>query len=337
MVPVIIRRRLRGTALHRAVYQRRWRRTMRRQCPQAMQPPEAAASLRLILGTARSGTSWLVETLARSQEPMRCLIEPLYKLRPKLLFSFEADRTALPYASHLPAAHPLLMAYRLAASGRVRMAELGVHKGLRRDDADASVCLVKEVHSLLATEALLKALPVPVIFVVRDPVFVCDSLFDRDGLESIYGVIEARHVTASRFVRRFVPDHAAALKEEHARIAQRKDPRMRTITERVLTVALIHAMFRQLAREHHSAHIVSYEKLCRVPYVTFQEVAATLGIAWDARAASFLDATMAETEESSDPHSVFRETDEQVERPLRFLKPKEAAQCREMLERTGLC
>ncbi|MBN1490087.1 MAG: hypothetical protein JXA69_09235 [Phycisphaerae bacterium] len=290
--------------------------------------------LRLILGVGRGGTTWLSRVLGETGMPIRLLLEGLFHLKPKLEFAPEGDHTAISYRPRLPEHHPLLCVYHAVATPMCDWTVFGLPFHLKREDPAWRLCLMKEVHSLLATEGLLHALQCPALFVVRDPVYVVDSLFARDGVTSIYLRHESQGVREARFFSRFIREDAVVRAWEA--IDSTEDDRERGIREKVLTVACMNRMFRVLASEMDHVRLVEYAVLCSQPEAEFERAAAFLGVDWDARAQAFLASTMHSDAEKHILQSVVRVTSEQLNRPLKFFADDEVDRCRAMLAECGL-
>jgi len=283
--------------------------------------------LRLILGVGRSGTSWVSQVLFKTPMPCRCFSEPLFHIVPPLPFQKSGDHTALGYQP-FQTGHPLLRAYQLLADRQFAGTAV---QTLQRNDAGWEACVVKEVHSLLGTEGLLRQWRTPTAFILRDPVYIIDSLFAAQTLQTIYLDHEVEAVQAGPFVERFVPKREAEIQRRFADAA-RREPRLRLILGKVLCVQLLQEMFSVLAAEFPSARVLRYEELCAAPRAGFLALAATLSIPWDDAMDAYLSHTTAADVTSSDPYSVVRNTSEQSARALKFLSASEAAACREALQ-----
>ena len=172
--------------------------------------------LRLILGVGRSGTTWTARVLGQTCTPTRLIQEPLFWMRPRLHLAAGYDHTAIPMASRLASQHRLLAAYRELTADTNVILRAGVRQ-LDRNDDDWQVCIVKEVHALLASEAIVHAFGLPTVLVVRDPVATADSILRTNGMNQEYLVAEATHslVTchcwAGSFGRRTTADQSGIL------------------------------------------------------------------------------------------------------------------------------
>ncbi len=281
----------------------------------------------MILGASRSGTSWVSQVFAKMSCRCRFFSEPLFHLTPRLPFHKEGDHTAIGYES-LSQDHPLLWAYRLVGHPQFDGSALKVSQ---REDADWKICLVKEVHALLGSEGLLSAWRTPMLFILRDPVYVVDSLFAAQGLETTYFDHEVKAVQAEGFLGRFAPGREAAVERVFADAA-RREQRLRILLEKVICTQLIHEMFAVLAKEFPCAKAMRYEEFCERPHEAFQLAAEALAVTWDEGMESYLRKTMQADGVSEDPYSVMRNTAEQKGRPFKFLSAEERLFCRSVLE-----
>ncbi|MEM7682286.1 MAG: glycosyltransferase [Planctomycetota bacterium] len=290
--------------------------------------------LRLVLGVGRSGTTWVGQKLAASPDGWRTQMELLLRLRPKARLGPGPDPAAMPYAEKLKPNHKMLTAYR-AFAGR---ACPFVPERLRGARPDAPVgVLVKEVHGLLASPALLHAMPqARALFVVRDPIRVADSLFDAQTLDAPYLWAESKHVRSTRFGRRVLGVRGMnAATEVFAEIDNASTARLRRVGDVAVTVALVQRLFESLASARpEQAQAVTYEALCADPAGGFEQGANFLGVELSS---VDLDATPIDTaSDSASPYSLTRDTGAQLGRPYRFLSAQEAAWCHGLVRGLGL-
>src|SRR5665213_1497924 len=145
-----------------------WAAKFRAQHPFVDRDAPHDGALRLILGVGRSGTSWVSNVLSKTTERSRFFSEPLFHLHPQLPFRTKGDHTSIGYNGNYDAG-PLLAAYQLVTHRQFEAANL---PGYERHDDDWKICLVKEVHALLGTEAVLRAWNTPVVFILRGPVYI---------------------------------------------------------------------------------------------------------------------------------------------------------------------
>jgi hypothetical protein len=291
-------------------------------------PPDMGA-LRLILGTARSGTSWVSKVLSKTGLPCRFSNEPLFHIQPRLQYHSHGDHTALSYNGNCDPS-PLLDLYRLAAHRQFDGAGL---PGNEREDPGWAICLVKEVHALLGTEALLRAWKVPVIFILRDPVYILDSMFAAQTLDTIYMDHDVRAVQEGAFLDRFAPGAQATVRAAMAENTGRPH-RPRVILEKLICAHLLQRMFTTLAGEFPHASAFAYEDFCAKPLETFPAAAKALNMPWDDAIAGYLQKTMKSNDQAAaDPYAVQRDTASQASREFMFLTPEEVSLCRSTLER----
>jgi hypothetical protein len=312
--------------LLRSFRTRRWQAAFQARYPglEAVAPEQQR--LRLILGVGRSGTSWVSQMLFKTPLRSRCFSEPLFHMTPRLPFHRKGDHTAVRY-ENIPARHPLLRAYGLLAHRQFDPA--GLH-GVVRDEAGWEICLVKEVHALLAAEGLLRAWGIPTVFILRDPIYVIDSLLAAQTLQTNYLDHEIEAVQEPAFLKRFAPDREEVLRRVFAEAA-RQEPRRQIIQRKVLCAQLLQEMFLALAAEFPCANTWRYEQCCQAPEPSFRAIAEALSIPWDdAMKKSLAETTQADAT-SSQPYSIVRNTAQQTDRPLKFFSSAEAALCRAAL------
>ena len=75
--------------------------------------PSDVSRLRLVLGIGRSGTTWIVNTLARVTLPIICFEEPLFHIRPKIRPLGGKDHTSTDLVSD---EHRIVKAYEIYQS-----------------------------------------------------------------------------------------------------------------------------------------------------------------------------------------------------------------------------
>jgi hypothetical protein len=306
----------------------RWAAKFRAKYPYADREPSESGKLRLILGVGRSGTSWVSKVLSKTTEPSRFFSEPLFHIHPQLPYRERGDHTAIGYNGSSDAG-PLLAAYQLVAHRQFDGAGL---PGGERNDAGWKICLVKEVHALLGTEAVLRAWKVPVVFILRDPVYILDSLFAAQTLETIYLDHEVLAVQEKEFLDRFAGGTQEAVRKALADNA-RWPRRRRVMLDKVICVQLLQRMFSALAVEFPRARTFAYEEFCERPMDTFQAAARALSIPWDETMAACLQESMrGDADAASNPYAVLRNTAVQKNREFKFLSPEETALCRSTLE-----
>jgi hypothetical protein len=253
-------------------------------------------------------------------------MEPLFHLEPRMPFHETGDHTAVDYRLFSPD-HPLLPAY----SRLTNRAPAASVRGLERDDEGWQLCLVKEVHALLGTEVLLRAWQTPILFLLRDPVYVVDSLFAAQTLQTIYLDHEAEAVQRDVFLSRFAPGRQNTIQQIFSGM-KKGESRERVILSKVLCTQLLQEMFLALSREFPCTRAFRYEQFCDAPIQTFKVAAKALSIEWDEDMEAYLSETMRADASSDDPYSIMRNTSGQKHRALKFLTAEETALCRAALD-----
>jgi hypothetical protein len=202
------------------------------------------------------------------------------------------DGRAIGYAKELGETHPLLRFYRMLAESNQDLVPR--RTGGEQDgtsDAEA-VFLVKEVRSLLATEALVRGLGCRAALFVNDPVLIVDRLFAHAGRSCEYLQPESSAVTDPAFCRRFLRREAHRVARIHRVVQRLPDYSERAVLLRVLAVALIQHMFRLLAARYpEQVTVVSYPSLHRHPQAFVDKAVAFYGPQARARAEAVLSSS----------------------------------------------
>lgn len=292
--------------------------------------------LRFVLGLARSGTTWIGRMLATSTTPLRYFEEPLHPLNPALSFSNVRSHTDISFYTKLEDSNRLVFAYKLLSLPDYDWISLGLQRSLRRNDKHFNFCLVKEVHSLLATEALLNKFQVPAIIVIRNPLYIVDSLFDAQTLSSIYLVYQNKLVLRDRFfLKKYFPKTKDKIRSTFSKIAGWPDGRRKIVQQRILMVSLMTKMLEQVAKNSKMAYLVRYEEICKYTQKSFPDMAKFLGFNWNEKSIDALSATM-NLKGIRDHYSVIRNTKQQINRPFRFLTQEEIKEAEEILKYCNL-
>ena len=290
--------------------------------------------LRLVLGLGRSGTTWSLEVLARCDDRLRVFIEPLHHLRPKITISNSPDRLASGYADALPGKHPLLRAYHdLGADHPPRTHQ---PSGALRHDVDApDAVLVKEVHALLATPAILGATRARAVVITRDPMRVADSIFNCQGVASPYLHHEFSACADSRLLGQIgTPAQTTRRLDAWNRIVQTADLVDRRALETIWAAAVVQRLLEHTA-ERWPGRVMTfaYEQAKQDPVAAFTAAAEHLGLRFGEQAAAFCEQTQSR-DESQDPYSIYRSTNN---RPAwRALSEPQRATASAMLEEADL-
>ncbi|NVM22267.1 MAG: sulfotransferase [Desulfobacterales bacterium] len=311
--------------------EREWLNAFQRSHPELFAYDGESDKLRLILGVGRSGTSWLSRVLSKSTTPLRFFNEPLHPFRPKLPFSNKYDHTAVPYCRSLGDDHPLVRVYKCLTLSDYDWDRLLPGKIICRDDRKFSFCLVKEVHALLATEALLKKLQCATLFITRDPVYVVDSLLSFRRLNAPIWQNESRYVRDGSFLVRYFPEEAYRIQKYYGKNARTFNKKKRIIMNKMLTVGIINKMLSSLADELDFVCHIRYEELCEDPEKIFKKAADFLSLDMEAGMLDYLSSTQKKNERDIGPYSIYRDTSQQLRRPLRFISDTEAEMGRTML------
>jgi hypothetical protein len=279
--------------------------------------------LRLIIGPGRSGTSWLSKVLAKTSSPITFLNEPLHPFRIKLTYGGKGDHTAVKYSKSLTLQSPLIKLYSLLLSHRDNWIQHLPADIVIRSDNKAKYTLIKEVHSLLATEALLNYFNCRTILITRNPVYVVDSLLSIEGLRTALWRAESKHVIDPEFMEGFNFSNKNKIIETLEKFQDSPDNRKGVIISKTVTIAMTNKMLKILAQRYANAVHITYEDLCSDPVERFKTLASFLNLERGSDFDNLLNDSFKKKSFSEDPYSIFRNTNEQLTRPLKFLKEEE--------------
>ncbi len=227
--------------------------------------------LRLVLGCGRSGTTWLARKLATTPSRIKYLEEPLQKLKPRLLLNnTHLDHLAVKPTPGDKTLKSLRRCYELCATEDVRWPEFMVSPP-SRNDPNADFFLVKEVHSLLASEALISYLPSKNIFITRNPIMSVNSLIARDGWNSLYLAYEEEIVSSTKFIDEYFPELRSEINGAWKAINSKRG-RERREFGLVFTVSLMNKLLLEVAEKSSSSTSVRYEDLLENPEVEFRRL-----------------------------------------------------------------
>jgi hypothetical protein len=217
--------------------------------------------LHLILGINGAGVNHLTQLLSQALPTSHYVHYPLVKFEPKLILSNQGDRLALPYHKELAADHPLNRVYRIYAERNPL--ETGQNATQWESETSQDTFLImKEVHGLLATEALLRELKCHVLFYLSDPVILAEQIFSREGPDTRYLDLESEAVMDFRFLKRFFSHDLRAVLHAYKLIMRLSSGRQRRMQMKIFTIALIQHMFRMLAvRYPELATVVDFARI----------------------------------------------------------------------------
>lgn len=268
--------------------------------------------LRLIRGINRSGTSWFLKILTQTSTPIKAINELLFSIKDIVIYKYPKciQNNCLDIffetSYSLPTTHPLIISYKGALEGKLKN-----NKRVLRNDKNWETCIIKDIHSLLATEALIRTFHCPTILLVRDPVYIVDSfLAIRQWQTAGKPNPETKLVITSN----------------------KEDTRLSTIIRMLISFHLIHKYFRTWAKLYPKyIRLIQYENLCKEPLNTFKDAAEFFCINWTNSMENYLNNTMKGTDTGA--YSIFRNTENQIKRPMKFLTSQEVKICRKLLRR----
>ncbi|MES9852251.1 MAG: hypothetical protein ABW170_10505 [Candidatus Thiodiazotropha sp. L084R] len=203
--------------------------------------------------------SLVTQLLSQTLPNSHFIHNPLAKFEPKLTLSNQGDRLACPYHKNLAGDHPLNRILRIYAEDNLRETN---HNLLLMENRSPPVTLLvlKETHSLMAIEALIRELQCHVLFYISDPVILAEQIFSREGVDTPYLYLESESIMDSQFLKRFLPNNIRAVLHAYKIIERLSSSRQRRVLKKIFTIALIQNMFSMLTvRYPELASVVDYE------------------------------------------------------------------------------
>lgn len=284
--------------------------------------------LRFIFGVGRSGTTWLGRVLGEAQQPICYLQEPFTYARPFYAFSDRHDRLALPPVARMSKRHPLAVLCRDVARPRhdfSRMLGRYAEQKVIRNDPDADLVLIKEVHALLAAPTLTSTLDAKAVTISRHPVYVVDSLFDYQDLSVSIWRSEQGLVRDDAFLAVVAGDNAGRVRDALDRYPDDGVNRENTIIGKALTTALISKHLKLAAERSPDILHLTYDDLCKNPHDEFARAASHLDLTLGERGDRFIrETTSLRAGDHHPTRTVHKDTGNQTSRPLKSLTRDEA-------------
>lgn len=292
--------------------------------------------LRLILGIGRSGTTWTGKVLSTTTTPIRFFEEPLYYIKPRFpsLWFNKHDHTAVNYIKTISANHYLYRTYKYLTTPKYSWKLLGVNESLKRNDIQSKFCLIKEVHSLLATETLLKKIDTKTIIITRDPIYIADSLFNAQKISTKYLVDETKMIKKNKPFLGYVlgKENLKKILKTFKIIKIIKNKREKIIFEKILTITILTKYLQKISHDSKKTYLISYEKLCQNPEKYFSEMSSYLSLGWNEKKFNEIKKASYTKKESNNPYSIHRNTKKQINHPLKILKQNEVRKINDLLK-----
>ena len=288
-----------------------------RVCDKLVDGPE----LRLVLGTGRSGTTWVADVLSATSTPLRYLSEPLYQWIPELKLSLENDHTAVRFGDVREQDHSLIDVYRSLAKPGMKWADhftIDARFKVKRDDGNFRYCLVKEVHALLDVENIASNLGCPIVLISRDPLRIVDSILYNQGPDVTLWENEFTYLRHEAVMNYYFRGRTQVIRDAADEIELCSN-REQIILKKIFCAFLLREIFRSVSSRLNNVEYIDYEDLCRSPVRILREIADFFGLEYESSIEPTLNHTMSETGEAYNPYSIFRNTKEKHCDQYKFL------------------
>ncbi len=293
----------------------------------------SSSQLRLVLGVARSGTTWIANTLAQTKTAIRYFEEPLYYIKPRLRFSTGGDHTAVNF-DNLCFSNRLLEAYKVLTNEKINLNNFIYDKLFKRNDKNYKYVLVKEVHSLLGAEFLAKNLNCKILFILRDIVTIVDSIFNAQTLKTPYLKNEYKYLRNSNFINFYFKDKKNAIHTKIDEINSLGDYRKKTILSEALVMLLIQHFFKLIVQKYQNCTLVNYEDIVINPDEAFLNISNYFSFDYEKGAFDF--SSKKDVYYGNPYYSISRNTKDLLSRKNKFLSDNEVEEIKEMISSLGL-
>ncbi|WP_319468945.1 hypothetical protein [uncultured Pseudodesulfovibrio sp.] len=269
--------------------------------------------------------------------PMRYLAEPVTYFKPFHEYDKNNnDQLARPYTAELPNNDPLVIRYNTLAAQHIDYTKIlprRVGEKVVRNDRNAELVLIKEVHSLLAAPGLVQVLNAPTVVISRNPIYVVDSLLAYQSIDVPIWRAEYNYVNDKCFLHSLYGESQAdTIFQALHEYPDDGIDRTNTIMGKALTVAIISSVLKRLADTSRLVKHVAYEELCLAPMSLYQECAKHLGIEMGEQGKAFLKETLQARSGKVHPtKTVHKDSRTQSTRPMKALTETEIDMLRELL------
>lgn len=244
---------------------------------------EQTNDLYFILGVARSGTTWIGNTLRRTDSSLRYLEEPLKAVKPPLYLSKKNDNVALPFAKNTFLDARFLTAYEAFCTSNFpyktffRNEYYNIYSQRNRIDKNSKITLVKEVHSLLGTEKILNNFKTKILFILRNPIYILDSQLSIGGQFSFYLNNEGRFILHPEFTKKFYPNLELFKKKLFKKINY-ETCSFKNYVNKLMTIIIIQNMFKILNSKYQNTYLVEYEDIVENAEERFRDISSFFDI-----------------------------------------------------------
>lgn len=219
--------------------------------------PADIEKLRLVIGPGRSGTSWLASMLSETSTPTWYLNEPIAHFPYRMPFYHKYDQSAVNYISKLNEYNPLTKAYKLLTNTNFIEEQLP-NERLKRKSNQPEAILIKEVHSLLATEAIVNYFNVPCVVITRNPLYVVDSNITTFGLNCHLYEAETNSIFNDNFIDKFNINKEVVKYYKSTLPVKDKE---KIITQYLIRIGIINKFLKTIAHNNSNCIHVNYENL----------------------------------------------------------------------------
>jgi len=178
---------------------------------------------------------------------------------------------------------------------------------------DASHVLIKEVHGLLAAEAMVKHFDAKFILINRNPLAIVDSLIVAQTVDTVYFVHEYQYMKNRQFLDTYFANTKEQILLTFSYIDQIASRDLRIISEKLFALYLLRHFFQRIAERYPQKVILKdYEQVIMNPDQEVSHLADFVGLPLQE------DAHIFEKDNHKEHHySTARDTRSQLNKPLK--------------------
>lgn len=247
---------------------------------------EKGADRRLILviGVGRCGSTWISDTLSRSDDIDVFLEEPLYKLSFPIILNDLSyyEHTAVNPKSNVEYLERLercFESFLYASQPRSLFNAHLVDKCLRKNSGK-KVTLVKEVHSLFGYEKVISKTNTKCIYIKRELIEHLDSLVDyiprnSDLLKLEYDSLKDLSISSSIYKGQ-VNDFNKMINEIESMPTYNSN-----LLKKIVVINSINRHYANIAKESNNVRIVSYNEIIKDRDVQFGSICDFIDISYE--------------------------------------------------------
>jgi hypothetical protein len=270
-----------------------------------------------VLGVGRSGTTWISNVLASSEQKITFFEEPLFHFRPRIILN-KLDRVSCGDKDILSSK---IIKYTYSIIKKTTSPNNFFYKkDIIKKQADNSThIIIKEVHSLLALKEIFSH-DEKYIIILRHPLSILDSIFTLHTLRSTYLEQEFYYLTENNLLGGLLDANQNHL---YAKLKSGGlDDRLAIISKKILTIQAIQNYLINF-KNNSNVRILHYEEIVKSPFRIFRNLFEFCDLEFSKVCHKFLNNTTKAKNNRFDPHDIRRNTSLKINPDYKFFSKQE--------------